>query len=113
VLPKTNRLKKTKDIELVFKKGKTYKEGCLFFKVFKKGLPVSRFCFIASQKVSKKAAVRNRIKRRMREAIRKELPNIKPGFDGAWLALKGLETKNSKETAEAIKKILRQSGICR
>jgi ribonuclease P protein component len=113
VLPKINRLRKTRDIERVFKNGKAYREGFLFFKLLKNDLTVSRFAFAIGQKISKKATTRNRIKRTIREVAKKELPNIKPGFDGVLLALKGLETKNSKEIEDTVQQLLRKSGICR
>jgi len=113
MLPKINRLKKTKEIERVFKNGKSHKEGFLFFKLLKNGLTVSRFGFIVGQKVSKKATTRNKVKRRMRAAVKKELPNIKPGFDIILVALKGLETKNFKEVEEAARRLIQKSGICR
>jgi len=113
VLPKTSRLRKTKDIERVFKKGKAYKEGFLILKLLKNNLAVGRFAFVVGQKVSKKANIRNKTKRRMREATRKKMPNIRPGFDGIFIALKGLETKNYRETEETIGQLLRKAGVCR
>lgn len=113
MLPSKNRLNKTKDIERVFKKGETHREGFLFLKLAENGLTLSRFAFVVGQKVSKKAVLRNKIKRRMREAVKKQLPNIKPGFDGVWVALKGLENENLVETEAAIKEALRKAEVCR
>ena len=45
------------------------------------GLAHSRFGIVVSNKVAKKANVRNLLKRRLREIIRAELPGLKPGFD--------------------------------
>jgi ribonuclease P protein component len=41
---------------------------------------------VVSTKVSKRAVVRNRIKRRMREAVRHIMPKIKPGHDITFVA---------------------------
>ena len=41
----------------------------------------SRFAFVVSTKVSKKAVERNLLRRRLREIIRKVLPRIKSGLD--------------------------------
>ncbi len=55
MLPKINRLQKEKEIEEVFKKGKGFKEDFLIFKTAKNSLKTSRFGFIISKKISKKA----------------------------------------------------------
>ena len=41
----------------------------------------SRFAFVVSTKVSKKAVVRNKLRRRLREIVRLELPHIQQGHD--------------------------------
>lgn len=41
----------------------------------------SRFAVVISKKVHKSAVGRNRIRRRFYEAIRAEIPHIKPGMD--------------------------------
>lgn len=112
MLPKANRLKKTRDIERVFKNGKSQKEGFLLLKFVKNGLNVSRFAFVVGQKISKKAVVRNRIKRRIRDAAKKEILEVRPGFDGAWLALRNPETEEIKSIKSIVKKLLKKSGIC-
>ena len=71
MLPKKNRLKNKKDFERVFKQGKGFKEDFLFFKITKNNLKENRFGFIVSLKVSKKAVLRNKVKRRLREIIKK------------------------------------------
>lgn len=45
------------------------------------GLPNNRFGIVVSNKVAKKATVRNKLKRRIREVIRQFLPDLKTGFD--------------------------------
>lgn len=113
MLPQKNRLKKAKEIERVFKKGKLCKEGFLFFRFIENSSHVSRFGFMVGQKVSKKAVERNKIKRRMRAVVKKELSNIRPGFDVVLVALKGLEKKGFKEIESLIKDVVQRSGICR
>ena len=71
-----NRLKKQKDFENVFKTGKGFKQSSLYLKVQKNDLKSTRFGFIVSKKFSKKAVERNKIKRILREIIKKELLNM-------------------------------------
>ena len=91
MLPKENRLKKKKDFEEVFEKGKGYKEDFVYLKIRKNKLKLSRFGFIVSKKFSKKAVVRNKIKRKLRESIRTKLPRIKKGIDGVITIIPGLK----------------------
>ena len=44
-------------------------------------LPVSRFAVVAGVKVSKKAVVRNRLKRQVRAIVHEVLGEITPGYD--------------------------------
>jgi len=81
VLPKTNRLKKTKDIRRVFKGGSAFREAFLMLRPLENSLESSRFVFVVGKNVSKKATVRNKIRRRIREAVRLKMPGIKKGFD--------------------------------
>ncbi|MFZ3301470.1 MAG: ribonuclease P protein component [Microgenomates group bacterium] len=59
----------------------------------------SHFGFIVSTKISKKAVVRNRIKRVIAEVIRKRLGEIKRGLDVVFL-IKPSAVKISKEELE-------------
>ena len=51
-------------------KGKTIAGKLIFLKVQKNNLDVSRFGFVVSLKISKKAVIRNKIKRSLREVVK-------------------------------------------
>ena len=112
MLPKENRLKKKRDFEQVFKRGIGLKEDFLFLKIKKNNFGKKRFGFIVSQKVSKKAILRNRIKRKLREIIREKLPSIKPGIDGVLVAQPGLEKKDFSEIKETINSLFKRAKVC-
>jgi len=91
MLSAAHRLAKRSDIEAVHKRGRSFFVGNLGLRSAKNNLKVSRFTVIVSLKVSKKAVDRNRLKRRLREIIRKDvLPAVKPGFDGILITKKSL-----------------------
>lgn len=100
--PKINRLTKKKDFDLAFKKGESIKNDFLLFKIAPNHLPQSRFGFIVSKKVSNKATVRNKIKRRLRAVALRELPNIKSSADIIVIALPGTQKKEFPEIKEAL-----------
>jgi len=111
MLAKENRIKKNKDFGIIFKKGKRTREKGLTLNWSANGLDVSRFGFIVSKKVSKKATVRNKIKRRLREIVRGKRHFVKKGMDCALIANPGLEKENYKEISEIIEKLFKRAGL--
>jgi len=111
MLAKANRLKKKKDFERVFKIGRGFKEDFLFLKNAKNNLKSSRFAFIISKKFSKKATLRNKIKRRLSELIRLKMPEIQKGIDGIIVIMPGLEKTDFWELEEIINKLFQKAGI--
>ena len=111
MLPKENRLKKKKDFEKLFEEGKSFREKFLALKINKNSLNNNRFGFIVSKKVSKKAVMRNKIKRQLREIVRKEIDNYQKGFDIAIIALPGIESKSFEEMSQALECVLKKIKI--
>ena len=96
MLPKANRLSKN---------------DCLSLKFFKNQLTVSRFAFVVSLKVSKKAHLRNKIKRQLRESVRLRLRFIKAGFDAILKAEPGIKNKDYRQISDATLNLLEKSGL--
>ena len=111
MLSKINRLRKKKDIERVFGKGKRFKEDFLILKITKNALSQTRFGFIVSRKVSKKATSRNKIKRRLREIVSKKGKKFKKGLDTLLIACPGLETKDFWEIDETLNKLFKKAKV--
>ena len=137
MLPKENRLKKNKDFKKVFKEGKGFKEDFLVLKKAKNNLKISRFGFVVSKTFFKKATLRNKIKRRLRESVRIKLneikkgvdgcyprtgppasreglasrPTIRPGMDVVLIVLPGVETKDFWEIEETIDRLFKKAKI--
>jgi ribonuclease P protein component len=112
MLPEINRVKKKRDFEIIFKKGVSFKSPSLILKVLKTNLNYSRFGFIVSQKVSKKAVIRNKVRRRLSKIIRDEFKNIKTGLDIVFISLSGIEKKEFLEIkAELINRLKEEKII--
>jgi len=109
MLPKINRLKREKDIEKVFKRGKGVKEGFLVLKVVKNNFRKPRVAFVVSQKISKKATLRNKIRRKLSELVRLKIKRVKKGVDLVLIAASGLEEKDFWEINETIDKLFRKA----
>jgi len=76
MLPARNRLKLYREVEAVKSEG-VAKNSKNFVVLSKKSTrPESRFAFVVSTNVSKKAVARNRIRRASRDAVRALLPTM-------------------------------------
>lgn len=111
MLPQKNCLKKKKDFEKVFKKGERFKEGFLSLIALRNKSTESRFGFIVSRKLSKKATLRNKIKRRLRALAEANIPKINPKADLILIANSGLEKKDFWEIEEILKEILQKAKL--
>ena len=99
MLPKINRLTKKNDFNAVFQKGNGAKISQLIFKARKNGLQESRFGFIVSKKVSNKATIRNKIKRRLRSAVSRV--KLRNPSDVIIITLPGAENLEFSEIKKA------------
>ena len=81
MLPKENRLRDTTLIKTLFKRGYTTSGKFLFIRFLPNHKNTTQIAVMVGLKYSKLATRRNRLKRLIREALRKELTNIKPGYD--------------------------------
>lgn len=99
-LPKVNRLKHRYDFNAVYQKGIRRRASCVTVRALHKMQlrprkevgestncsdvrpePPTRIGISISQKVSKRAVVRNRIKRQLKAGLRQLLPRVAPGWD--------------------------------
>jgi len=78
--PRQARLLRRGEFQRVYSTGFRYSNPFFAAFVLKTGAPVSRIGFTAPRALGK-ATVRNRIKRRLREAARLHLPELEPGWD--------------------------------
>lgn len=111
MLPKINRIKNKKDFDKAFKNSKSLKDKFIIFKASKNKLDLVRFGFVISQKVSKKATVRNKIRRRLANITKKEKATIKSGTDIVLIGLPGIEEKSFLELKEVVKNALLKLGL--
>lgn len=108
MLPKKNRLSKSPELIKIKNSGKILQSRSFGVAFLERGdsLP-SRFGFVVSAKISKKAIERNRIKRVLRESVGRLLEKVSPGFDILFLGKKnilGVEfDKISKEVRHSLK----------
>lgn len=108
MLAYSNRLRK-KEFPQIKRKGRLYQEdnfGAVVLKVDKKAK--SKFGFVVSNKISKAAVHRNRIKRAFREAVRQNLSEVKTGYHILFLAKQSLLKKTTDEIMREVKAFLKK-----
>ena len=103
MLSSKNRLRKKRDINKVFKSGKTVAGRFIFIKIIANRLENNRFAFVVSTKISHKAVVRNKIKRQLREIIKRL--EVENGFDFMIIAKPLIVGKNFQEIKQDIDEI--------
>ena len=81
MLSRDKRLRKERDIAKVYRKGRYGGGTNLQVKSLSTGFPSSRAAIVVSKKISKRAVVRNRIKRRLAAILRESWQTVKPGYD--------------------------------
>jgi ribonuclease P protein component len=86
-LPRPYRLRRRQDFQKVYQQGKRHQQVHLTLRSLRhlpdrtrENLPATRFGISVSQKVSKKAVVRNLLKRQVKAALRQLLPRIASGW---------------------------------
>ncbi|MCX6800099.1 MAG: ribonuclease P protein component [Candidatus Falkowbacteria bacterium] len=81
MLVKSQRLTKDKDFENIFKNGKSVYSSFFRVNAIENNLTNNRYGIIVSNKISKIATERNKIKRQIRYLIQKNKNKLKIGFD--------------------------------
>ncbi len=111
MLKKSRRIAKSKDFQELFAQGQSTRfNGLIIRAVLKKEGP-ARFAVVVSKKVSLKATQRNRIKRLLRDALRKYQDAVLPGTGAAIIALPGFNPKSAQETAEIVRGLFKKASL--
>lgn len=108
---KKNRLAKTKDVESTITQGRAFFNPFFRLKVVFKNQGDSRFTVVVSTKVAKNASLRNRLKRIVREFVKKRLNTLRKGDYVVGLKpgvtkIEELKLLNSLESLLKVSKLL-------
>ncbi|MFA6047393.1 MAG: ribonuclease P protein component [Parcubacteria group bacterium] len=113
MLARQFRITKKENFEIVYRQGRNFSSGAISLMVRENGFGLTRFGVVASTKFSKHAVERNRIKRQIREIVRKNKKKVRLGLDIVISARKvGSKTKHSSfELEVAILESLRRAKL--
>ena len=112
MLPRSERIHLQKDFERIFQKGRAYHSQFLVLKTVHNDLSVNRFAVVVSNKISKKATERNRLKRRIRGILRKETKRIKKqGNDWVLLTKNGILALKYPQIEQIVENLLKKASL--
>ncbi|MBU1102626.1 ribonuclease P protein component [Patescibacteria group bacterium] len=106
-----NSLSKEKDFQIVFAGGKIIQDEYLIVRARTNGLGDSRWGLVVSAKVDRRAVARNRLRRQMREIIRKNSARLVSGLDVVVIAKKALVGKKFKEIENNLLALLKEIRV--
>lgn len=105
---RAQRLTQRREFTAVYRRGRAYRSELLILRTLPSGQPVSRFGF-TTRKALGKAVVRNRLKRRLREAVR-SLP-VAPGWDMVLNARSGAVGVDYHRLREAVADLMARAKV--
>ena len=107
-MQRSQRLTGRKNFSTIRKNGRGVTNQLLVLRTIPNGLDTSRFAFVASKRIGN-AVVRNRFKRRLREAVR--ATSIKSGSDVVFIARKGSAEASFQHLKEAAVALLQRARL--
>jgi ribonuclease P protein component len=113
MVSRTHRLRNAADFRRVFARGRNLHVGPLTLRFAPNRLPASRFAVVVSTRVAKSAVVRNRLRRRCYEQIRRDLSLVVPGLDCIIRLAVPAATMPRPELSRALDVLLRRADVLR
>ena len=107
---RAQRLRKREDFAAVYRHGRPYRSELLILRALHTGQPLSRFGFTVGHALGK-AVVRNRLKRRLREAAR-SFP-VAPGWDLVVNARRGAQEADYHRLRSVFGELMGRAAVLR
>ena len=110
-LAKIHRIRKKNDFEIIFSQGRTVQNSFFFIYYLETHKKNSRFAIVVSSKVSLKAVIRNKIRRRIREIVGKFLTRINLGVDIIILVKPKVKDQKFLELEDSLVEIFEKANV--
>jgi ribonuclease P protein component len=102
------RLRKSSDFATAYREGKSFSNRLLVVRPRPNSLPQNRYGFVTSRAVGK-AVARNRVRRRLREAVRSL--RLKEGWDVVVIARRDADAATYWELRDSLATLLKRAGL--
>jgi ribonuclease P protein component len=103
-------LSRPQDFTALQREGRTASDPLLVAKVRRTDLETTRFGFSTRRKIGG-AVVRNRVRRRLREALRAMAPSFQPGWDVLIIVRPAVVDADQDALVGALGRLLRRAGV--
>lgn len=110
MLPAQHRLRQRAAIQRVRREGRRWRHPLFVLYVAPNGAETSRFALSAGRHIGK-AVVRNRLKQRVREALRPHLPVVQGGYDCLLVARQPSGSASYAEIEAALGQLLQRAAL--
>lgn len=107
---KISRLKSKQGFQTVYRNGRTVVDGLAVFYILPQERPELKLGLAVGKKLGC-AVVRNRIKRRMREAFRLNQEKIKKGYHIVWVARRKLAKADYKTFERVFLRLAKRAAL--
>lgn len=104
------RLRDAGDFQRLRREGRSYQNQLMVMSVAPNALTHNRYGFIVSKHIGN-AVKRNRVRRRMREAIRLLHPQLKSGYDIVFIARPPVEGQPFDVVHRTVNDLVQQVGL--
>lgn len=94
----------------MWQEGRAFAHPLVILRVRPNGLNESRAAFVVGKKIGG-AVVRNRAKRRLREALRVRYPQLAPGYDLVLIGRSKIDDAPFPEISGAVQELLRRARL--
>ncbi|HSX41112.1 MAG TPA: ribonuclease P protein component [Candidatus Saccharimonadales bacterium] len=105
------RLKKSREITRVLQRGVFKSVGVMTIKFHKNGQDFSRVAIVVSKKVSKKAVVRNKIRRRISGVLEDKWGTVAGGYDIVMVVREDISELAAPQLASRVVSLFERSQI--
>ena len=106
MLPKPNRLRHEREFAKLSVKGRPLYGPFCVMRAWKSGSKPSKVGFVASGKMFKSAVLRNKLRRKMREAFRPLISELPDGYDLIFVARPETESAGFQEFQDSLKHLI-------
>lgn len=111
MLAQNNRLRRASDIGRVFRRGNSGSAQQLHLKALSCGQGSSRLAVVVGKKVSKKAVVRNRIRRRVKGMMEPLLTSLSPTYDIVVYIREDVSANKAGDLRAQLARCLERAGV--
>jgi ribonuclease P protein component len=109
-MDRQSRLRKNEDFQRVRRDGRSWATPLVVLIAARNDLDRTRFGFAVGKRIGK-AVARNRVKRRLREAVRLQRRSVARGWDLVFIAREPLRLATFEDIERAVTHLLRRANV--